>query len=226
MIDYAKKALVLTDNADLLDLAFEWSRLQFFSAYCPDKCDFDRMETVKETVFYILQDEILGSVFRECEKIVRAYYARVSRLRYRISDLLEMGDCIFVTLTFTDDVLSNTSESTRRKYVTRFLASISCHYVANIDFGVENGREHYHAVVVRSADIDCSLWKYGAINFRRIHNKNKTALAKYIAKLTNHAIKETTRRNHVIYSRSRWSDDNGEVWDTLTLDDAIALFSV
>lgn len=226
MIDYAKKALVLSENADLLELAFEMSRLQFFSAYCPDKCDCERLETVKSTVFSILHDKILGPVYRECEKIVRAFYARVSRLRCRISDLLEIGDCIFVTLTFTDDVFSNTNVTTRRKYVTLFLSSVSCHYVANIDFGAENGREHYHAIVVRSADIDCSLWKYGAINFRRIHNKNKTALAKYIAKLTNHAIKETTRRNHVIYSRSRWSDDNGEVWDTLTLDDAIALFSV
>ena len=226
MIDYAKKSQVLTENADLLDLAFDWSRLQFFSAYCPDNCDFERMETVKKTVFSVLQDSALSAVFRECEKIVRAFYARVARLRSRISDLLDIGDCIFVTLTFREDVLLNTSESSRRKYVTNFLSSISGHYVANIDYGEENGREHYHAVVLRSADIDCSLWKYGAINFRRIHNKNKTALAKYIAKLTNHAIKETTRRNHAIYSRTRWTDSTGETWNTLTLDDAIALFSV
>ena len=36
---------------------------------------------------------------------------------------------------------------------------------------------------------------------RWIINKNSLALAKYVAKLTNHALKETTNNSRIIYSR-------------------------
>ena len=48
-------------------------------------------------------------------------YKRVQHLKTRVADLILNGDGIFLTLTFTDDVLNNTSVETRRKYVTRFL---------------------------------------------------------------------------------------------------------
>jgi len=115
------------------------------------------------------------------------------------------GDCLFLTLTFNDNTLNQTSAETRRKYVRRYLKQFNCAYVANIDFGSENGREHYHAVI-NTSRIDLALWRsYGNINVERVRNKsielNKTRLSKYISKLSNHAIKETTRRCCLIYSR-------------------------
>ena len=110
------------------------------------------------------------------------------------------NNCLFLTLTFTDDVLNSTSFDTRKKYVLRFLNNLKCAYVGNVDYGSQNGREHYHCVV--SIDnVSCNDWLYGAINFKRIINKNSLALAKYVAKLTNHALKETTNNSRIIYSR-------------------------
>ena len=127
------------------------------------------------------------------------------KIKERIEYMLLNGSCIFLTLTFNDETLNNSTSEDRRRFVRRYLKSFNCPYVANIDFGNKNHREHYHAII--NADcIDYSNWrKYGNINGERIRNRNiksdKTKLAKYICKLSNHAIKETTKRSALIYSR-------------------------
>ena len=139
----------------------------------------------------------------EANRINNASYHRFKRLYNRVSSIVSYPS-IFLTLTFTNSVLKSTSKETRRRYVARFLKSISIDYVANIDYGSKKGREHYHALVV--ADIvDHTLWKYGSINFERVSydsaNKHCERLSEYITKLTNHAIKKTTKREHLIYPK-------------------------
>jgi hypothetical protein len=150
-----------------------------------------------------LTDESFFPVYKEAERINNAYYARVRRLKVRIAHLLSLGTCFFLTLTFNNDTLSITSADTRRKYVTRFLKSISTDYVGNIDFGSKNGREHYHAVVLCSVAPDMSSWDcYGFSNAKVIvSSEDFVPVAKYISKLTNHAVKATTKGCRAIYSR-------------------------
>lgn len=144
--------------------------------------------------------------FKEACKIARNDFNRNTRLKNRIRDYLAIGECIFVTLTFTDDVLNSTSADTRRQYVRKQLKLMSKYYIANIDFGARNGREHYHAIIV-SDFADRSLWKYGNIDFKRImKSSNPLVLAKYVSKLANHATKETCKRNHIIYSVVSWDE--------------------
>ena len=119
--------------------------------------------------------------------------------------MLLNGSCIFLTLTFNDDTLRNTTEKQRRVAVSRYLKQYGCMYVANIDYGSKNKREHYHALI-NCDKVDFKSWrKYGNINAKRVRNKDiesdKNKLSKYIAKLSNHAIKETTKRSCLIYSR-------------------------
>ena len=141
----------------------------------------------------------------ESFRINNARYHRISRLRKRISNIIYCNKTsYFLTMTFTNDSLNNTDSFTRRRYVQRYLKSISNNYVANIDFGERNHREHYHAVV-QCEYIDSKLWQHGSLNFEVINfvsTSSDDLLAKYITKLTFHAIKETTKRNHLIYSRS------------------------
>ena len=141
----------------------------------------------------------------ESRKINNASYKRVERLKERIKTYLLMGQCIFLTLSFKPSVLAETSKDTRRQYVRKYLKEFSDYFVANIDFGGKNGREHYHAIIVADK-VDYSIWrtKCGRINGKLIHSvkDSEVKLAKYVSKLTNHAIKETTKRNCYIYSRS------------------------
>lgn len=160
----------------------------------------------KQLINDTLEDLSDDFIFCEAHKINRASSRRVQRLRSRIEKLVFSGNAIFATLTFTDNVLSSTSQKTRRRYVARFLKSQSEFYVANIDFGSKNGREHYHAVVFVDPNQGIALnqWrKYGQINVKRVRVSDKSPLriSKYISKLTNHAIKETASCNHLIYSR-------------------------
>ncbi len=138
--------------------------------------------------------------WHEGEKINNAKNQRATRLRKRIQAILQ-SPSVFLTLTFAPDVVKSTSAKTRRTYVARFLKECGAEkYVANIDFGEQNGTEHYHAVIGLQR-IDFSKWTYGNIDGKAITQPNPKRLARYIAKLTNHAIKATTRGCRVIYSR-------------------------
>lgn len=138
-------------------------------------------------------------------KEYKKYREKTRRVRTKIKSIMLTGACSFLTLTFTNDVLNNTTQETRRRYVSRFLKSISCNYVGNIDWGKENGREHYHAVI-SGIDIDMSSWdKYGFSDCRTIGRKDdestSSKISKYLYKLSNHATKETTKCKKIIYSR-------------------------
>ena len=149
--------------------------------------------------YLIKENEFL---YNETLKINKADLNRNCRLKKRIAKYLSMGQCLFLTFTFNDTCLNNTSEETRRKYVRRWLKSYSSYYVANIDFGSINEREHYHALI-RVDRVDPTDWHHGTINVKRVRpTSDGKALAKYISKLTNHAIKETTKRYALIYGES------------------------
>lgn len=212
-IDYAFKSYVLKEHGDLIQKQKKSSLYDYA---------IQQLET-NGVLMHILRhnngDDLLSSLelhqdclekglereYNEVIKINHASYSRVRRLKDRIETMLLNGDCLFLTLTFNDNTLANTTSKERRVSVSRYLKQFNCNYVANIDFGKENGREHYHAVI-NCAKIKLNDWrKYGNINVQHIRNRNiksdKTKLAKYICKLSNHAIKETTKRSTLIYSR-------------------------
>lgn len=137
-------------------------------------------------------------ILEQAEKKALNYSHRTTRLRKRITYLLQQ-DCLFLTLTFKDEVFNSTNAQTRHKYVRRFLKTFNTHYCANIDYGSINEREHYHAII-QINHIDLNLYKYGFIFAQKINVKNELKLARYINKLTNHSLKDTTNKK-IIYSR-------------------------
>ena len=102
-------------------------------------------------------------------------------------------------------MLASTTKETRRRYVARYLKTQSETYVANIDFGGKNGREHYHAIVAENCDLKQWKSKYGMINVKRIRNTKDdlNRVKNYVAKLTNHALKNTTKQaDRLLFSRN------------------------
>lgn len=202
-IDYALKADVLSNHQDVIDLQRKFSRAHYIDSQKPIECDVrsPELEALSDRVFCFLSDEDNVRIWREAERINLAYYARVKRLKNRISNMLCQGRCYFLTLTFSDDTLDKTSEQTRRKYVTLFLKTLTDTYVANVDYGSQNGREHYHAVILADS-VNMTGWdKYGFSKAQKIASEaDYVPVAKYISKLTNHAVKATTRGCRAIYS--------------------------
>ena len=143
-------------------------------------------------------------LWHQCELLFSSHRQRVSRLKKRVASMITSAPCVFLTLTFSNDTLQSTTAKSRREYVQKYCNSLQCAYVGNIDFGAKNGREHYH-VLVKSCKVDYKAWRYGSCDGLRVRlnatEEDNTKIACYIAKLTNHAIKETTRNSYIIYSR-------------------------
>jgi hypothetical protein len=147
--------------------------------------------------------DFFGDDWNIAMKLNHNEYKRVRRLKQKMLSSVLSNKALFLTLTFSDDTIARTTIPTRRRYVSRYLKSQSAFYIANIDFGARNGREHYHAVVVGQS-IDYNAWhSLGAIKGLKIAptRNDTTRVSKYVAKLSNHAIKETTRSVRLIYSR-------------------------
>lgn len=218
-IDYEYKSYVLKNCSDLLR---KQKRAKLFEYAVALKVNEGivsfALKTKKEEYqpLFLLDDYAikngLTKELQECEKINKAEYERTKRLKKRVASMLNAGPCLFLTLTFTDDTLAKTNEKQRRVGVCRFLKQLNCRYVANIDFGVDKTktmREHYHAIVQHDLIDKDTLneWrkKYGNIDAKRVRlndrDKSTTKMSKYIAKLSNHAIKEMARRSALIYSR-------------------------
>ena len=143
------------------------------------------------------------TILKVANNLNQAKYQRTIRLKNRIKKAIESNKAWFITITFNDETLNNTNEQTRRKYVSRWLKSLSKLYVANIDYGELKGREHYHAVITSDTRPPKS-WKYGFIDILKVKttDNDTTRISKYISKLTNHAIKHTTKSKRIIYSKN------------------------
>lgn len=176
----------------------EYKRARFYAWYY----EYHNYFEIAQDYLNDLSDlqDLSPVAYEEARKAAQADYRRNTRLKNRIRRMLSKGDCAFLTLTFTDSVLDSTTSEQRRLYVLRFLKSQTQTYIANIDFGSVNNREHYHCITL--GNVDLARWTYGNIDVRTIiKSSNPLVLAKYINKLVNHAIKETSKRSHIIYSR-------------------------
>ena len=133
-------------------------------------------------------------------RLLDSKYRKYIRAREHIAYIVNNYNAVFITLTFTDEVLNNTSAETRRRYVARYLKKQGCYYVANIDYSPDKFREHYHAVV--SSRVDMEDWKkYGFLFVEQVrsHDHDSKRISRYITKLTSHAFKVNATR--LLYSR-------------------------
>lgn len=151
-----------------------------------------------ELLAYLLEN--YKAEFLICQRIVNNYMHKRTRLRKFITEMLKK-DCLYLTCTFTEDVLNNTSADTRRVYIRRFLSKFKTNAVANIDFGDEKEREHYHAII-ELPFINHTEYKYGNLHIERVVNNgvSQNKLSTYITKLTYHALKVSTKnKSSLIY---------------------------
>ena len=94
-------------------------------------------------------------VYPDYQRDMRYIAAEWEKLRKRkgrwLKYVLEMrrtfDELYLVSLTFDDETLANTNFDTRKKRVRDWLNDNTVDYFACVDYGLENGREHYHAIV-------------------------------------------------------------------------------
>lgn len=139
-------------------------------------------------------------VWQEYYSIYNAYSKRFSRVRNYINHMAESLSgkefLVFGTLTFNDDVLASTKDMSRWTSVKRFLEANTLDYIANIDFGKENGREHYHFIAKVDSKIDPEGWSFGYSIFQKVKlgRKSSDCLSRYLLKTALHACKTSGHR--------------------------------
>lgn len=178
------------------------------------KDDSERTLKLEKILWYSVPLVWDVSLWQDTSREYQKWRMRKYRTRKYIESIFNHNrDVRFVTFTFTDEVLAKTNEKTRHKYVQRFLEEHCMDYIANVDYGSKNGREHYHAVVGDS--IRLSEWPYGRVDFRKAGQRDadKLRVSKYINKLSNHAGKETAGK--CFHKRNTLQDVPKELLDFL-----------
>lgn len=172
-----------------------------------------------------LQEELIAEIspfgFIHCQQIENNGYNRVSRLRKRLSNMLQSDKpTYFITFTFSDEYIDKLNDKSKRVMVSRVLKETATDYVANVDYGgdseyIDNkgdlrtatGRIHFHAL--SNGFIQSDKWPYGfitCIEVRKSTQQEKLislgSLPPYLDKFTKHAIKKSTKNLRPIYSRN------------------------
>jgi len=155
-----------------------------------------------------LQERLLEtSTNRAIFRWERSNYKAREVLKQKVKNVLEMEYAYFITFTIAPKHYHYDIKTYFRK-VKEALSQTSL-YIANEDYGEDNGRFHIHALASFPFQYDYTpnkhyvqdVWKYGAIRFEPIHTKNETAIMNYMYKLSAHATKRTAHR--IIYSREK-----------------------
>lgn len=239
MLNIETKAKVLSDGSYGRYKAYR--RASFFAIQEQQMSGEISADTQTQLEFSEVElAELSEDELKECERLYSNDRNRAKRLRRKIERWGKYGFVYFVTLTFKDEVFDKTTEKWRRRLVAYYLKGIGAMYCANIDYGGKFGREHYHAIICVQNALqgtykdhkgnilyDCPQFQewnekrgytciQGPIKVTSDEdNKNPLKIAKYTAKASNHALKETTRQHRLIYSRGYcpWNEPKQIKWD-------------
>jgi len=141
------------------------------------------------------------------DRHLRSRYEQIKTIRNRVDEIISNDHAYFITISIAPDHYGKSKEIYHRKL--KEAMSVASRWIANEDWGDRNGRYHFHALACFKDQYDYSthdhtmkiLWAYGSIDFQPIYCKNSEAIANYIAKLSNHCIKEKT--GLIFYSRKK-----------------------
>lgn len=124
----------------------------------------------------------------------RADEMRLYRLKKRCTEIIEKEFSYFITFTISEDHI-NLKKDTIRKKAQSVLGQ--ARYVLNEDFGSQNQRLHFHALVGYDTELNyksiIAQYPYGAINIKPVRKNNVASkkISLYITKTYNHALKLT-----------------------------------
>lgn len=164
---------------------------------------------------------------------VSAVHQRRKRIRRYIKEMAAQGRLYLVSLTF-GDCYDTTTRVSRDKYAREWLNKHTADYMACLDIGKKNGREHYHAIArfdypleefkakrqtyVRPVD-ESHAWRHGFFTIKPIetdeNDLNKTL--GYAFKASTYAFKVSDEDEKVKPFHKRGVARRPE-WETLTDD--------
>lgn len=145
---------------------------------------------------------------KEYERILNARYEKISRIKRRFVYLIQNYTYIyFCTFTFDNDLIKK-CDRTKKDCIKSSLHSFDSDikFILNVDYGDKTEREHYHALVGTHSPLslrqhlkDTYPCRTGC-EFVDIHTDDIKRLSKYINKLSNHCVKDSTKRKRIYFN--------------------------
>ena len=143
----------------------------------------------------LLKEENLNYI--ELHKMIKSNNEKSTRIKKRIYKMIK-NQCWFCTYTIEDKYM-NKDHARKLKEINK-----GKNYIINVDYGKTTNRKHYHGII--ESEEEPKKWEYGyckMIPINLIEEKEIKNITKYINKLTAHTLKDSTKREKIIYSRAR-----------------------
>lgn len=151
---------------------------------------------------------------KKLESLLCSRYNKVSRIKKHLIYMYhKKKNLYFITFTFSDKYIDK-CDRTKKDLIKNSLMSFDSdlYYILNIDYGKTNEREHYHAIV--GTEYDLNLGNYLDLVYPcftkteliRFDSNSFKKIPKYINKLSNHAIKNTTRNSRIVFNFKGYGD--------------------
>lgn len=173
---------------DQMKLVREYDKYNFYHLVKKEKFIEEIYQQLKKQIEENNID--LDSIRKKIKSNDSKYYL----IQKKIKRYIEMGDNLyFCTWTIED---KNMKKDHNRKLKELYKG---LEYIINTDYAPETNRKHYHGII--RAKEEPQKWEYGFCKFQLIKRNNQRALAKYIIKITAHALKE--EKTKIIYSRTK-----------------------
>ena len=142
------------------------------------------------------------------DKILNARYCKISRIKKRFVYLVSNYSFIyFCTFTFDNDYIDK-CDRTKRDLIKFSLLSFDSDikYIINVDYGSKKEREHYHGII--ATNNTGNLRKHlknvypclTSCDFVPCSCSDIKKVSKYINKLSNHCIKDSTKNKRILYN--------------------------
>lgn len=171
---------------------------------------------VLKRYLFMTEGEIIENT--DYDRILKARYNKLSRIKKRFLYLLCRRKYIFFcTFTFSDEYIDK-CDRTKKDLIKNAImdSSDDSYYILNIDYGKNTEREHYHAIIGSNYDISFPLMvNYDCFSYIepiRCTKDDLVRITKYINKLSNHCVKDTTFNRRIIYNFKGYD----EIKDKLT----------
>lgn len=151
---------------------------------------------------------------KDLDRKLNSRYQRISRMRKRLFYLVSRYKYLyFCTFTFDDYYISLCERSQKdliKKSLLQFDPNIKM--ILNVDYGKKTERLHYHCICATNCNCDLSIFLkfvYPCFSFVEKINFSTldfTRVLKYVDKLSNHALKDSTKGRRVYFNFKGYED--------------------
>ena len=164
---------------------------------------------------------------KKLESLLCSRYNKIGRIKKHFVYMYHRKkNLYFLTFTFNEKYI-NKCDRTKKDLIKNCLYEFDALglYILNVDYGSQTERQHFHCIFGTNKDIDLKKYLdkyYPCFSYTekiRTDENSLKKLPKYIDKLSNHAIKKSTRASRIVFNFKGYGDTSvPEVREMYLLD--------